>query len=660
MPSSFRSIDGTGNNEAHPSWGSAGTNLLRIAPASYSDNIDDPTVGQPARPSPRTISNALADEGEEREINNRLMSAMIYGWGQFLDHDIDLTTNASPAETFNIAVPAGDPYFDPHNTGTQVIPFRRSSYDPSTGTSAGNRRQQTNVITAWIDGSQIYGSDTVTADKLRTHIGGKLKTSPGELLPLNNSAYFPSGPLPMANDAHIIPDDQMFAAGDVRANENIELLSLHTLFVREHNRLADLIATANPTFDDTTIYQTARAWVIAELQAITYNEWLPALLGVGAMPAYQGYNANINPGIANEFSTAVFRVGHTMLGDDVEFLNNNGQEVAEEMPLFEAFFNPPALTATGVGPILKYLVSDPSSEVDSTVVNSVRNFLFGPPGAGGFDLASLNIQRGRDHGLADYNTVRQAYGLPRINNFNQITSDPQLRQRLRDMYGNVNNIDLWVGALAEDHVPGTSTGPLIQRALVDQFSRLRDGDSFWYQRVFSGAQLAELNNTKLTDIIARNTEINNLQNSAFFFRVAVNGRVFNDVNWNGVCDSGEHGLNNRTLELLNEDGEVIATTTTDNQGYFNYDVLDGLGLGEYVVRQVMPNGWQCTTQPALEVTLTRGEQFMGGADFGNAKPAPPIVFFPSTGSSASFIVPNIGPVSTMNEEASFSDFGVLP
>ena len=162
-------------------------------------------------------------------------------------------------------------------------------------------------------------------------------------------------------------------------------------------------------------------------------------------------------------------------------------------------------------------------------------------------------------------------------------------------------------------MPGTSTGPLIQRALVDQFSRLRDGDSFWYQRVFSGAQLAELNNTKLTDIIARNTEINNLQNSAFFFRVAVNGRVFNDVNWNGVCDSGEHGLNNRTLELLNEDGEVIATTTTDNQGYFNYDVLDGLGLGEYVVRQVMPNGWQCTTQPALEVTLTRGEQFMAMA-----------------------------------------------
>src|SRR5262249_11527103 len=153
-----------------------------------------------------------------------------------------------------------------------------------------------------------------------------------------------------------------------------------------------------------------------------------------------GYNPNVNPGIANEFSTAAFRLGHSLLGDDIEFLGNNGLPVADEVALAQAFFNPTLLAANGADPILKYLSSDPSSELDSTVVNSVRNFLFGPPGSGGLDLASLNIQRGRDHGLADYNTMRAAYGLPRVTSFAQITSNPDVQAKLRQLYGSVNNI----------------------------------------------------------------------------------------------------------------------------------------------------------------------------------------------------------------------------
>src|SRR5262249_26135314 len=155
-------------------------------------------------------------------------------------------------------------------------------------------------------------------------------------------------------------------------------------------------------------------------------------------------------GIANEFSTALFRLGHSMLGDDIEFINNDGTAFREGIPLNVGFFNPPQITQdnTGVGRILKYLASDPSSEVDNSITDPVRNFLFGAPGSGGFDLASLNIQRGRDHGLPDYNTVRAALGLPRVNSFGQITSDNGLQRKLHDLYGNVDNIDLWVGALA--------------------------------------------------------------------------------------------------------------------------------------------------------------------------------------------------------------------
>src|SRR5207249_6828506 len=143
------------------------------------------------------------------------------------------------------------------------------------------------------------------------------------------------------------------------------------------------------------------------------------------------------------FSTAAFRLGHSLLGDDVEFLDNNGRPVAEEVPLSEAFSNPPLVTANGIEPILKYLSSDPSSELDTQVVNSVRNFLFGPPGSGGLDLASLNIARGRDHGLPDYNSVRAAYGLPRVRSFTDITRDAQIQTKLQSLYGSVDNIDLW-------------------------------------------------------------------------------------------------------------------------------------------------------------------------------------------------------------------------
>src|SRR5262249_1447595 len=160
------------------------------------------------------------------------------------------------------------------------------------------------------------------------------------------------------------------------------------------------------------------------------------------------------------------------------------------------------------------------------VVDSVRNFLFGPPGAGGLDLASLNIQRGRDNGLADYNTIRAAYGLPRVTDFSQITANLDLQAKLTALYGSVNTIDARVGMLAEDHVAGGSTGPLVRAILVDQFTRLRDGGRYWYERTYSGAALQTLENTTLADVIRRNTTLTNVQSNVFFFRVGINGTVF--------------------------------------------------------------------------------------------------------------------------------------
>ena len=377
--------------------------------------------------------------------------------------------------------------------------------------STPNPRQQVNQISAFLDASMIYGSDTNRAMALRTLTGGMLKTSSGSLLPLNTGGY------ENANDAHIFPDAQLFLAGDVRANENTELTSLHTLFVREHNLLATAIAAANRGLNDEQIYQRARRLVIAEIQAITFQEFLPALMGANSVRPYPGYRPEVNPGLATEFSTAAFRVGHTLINDDIQFLNNNAEAIRDGLALAFAFFNPAPLKEVGPDPLLKYLATDNTQEVDTQLVEGLRNFLFGPPGAGGLDLASLNIQRGRDHGLADYNTVRVAYGLPKVTDVSQITSDPGLQNKLRSLYGSPDSMDLWVAGLAENHLPGSSLGPTFQKIISHQFERTRDGDFQWYERVFSGKQLAALRATRLSDLIRRNTSLTKIQSNVFLF-----------------------------------------------------------------------------------------------------------------------------------------------
>jgi len=600
----YRSIDGTGNNLANPEWGSAGQQLLRVAPAEYGDGVSTPAGAD--RPSAREISNLVSAHSDEATPNDRGTTAYIYIWGQFLDHDLDLTRTATPRESFPIDVPAGDPFFDPDGTGTQTLPFNRSVYDASTGTDASNPRQQLNQITAWIDGSMIYGSDATTATSLRTFTGGLLKTSDGDLPPTDAAGNF--------------------LAGDIRANENVELTSMHALFVREHNRLAAQYAAQDPSLTDEELYQKARATVIAEIQVVTYNEWLPALLGSNALDAYRGYDPTVNPGIANEFSTAAFRL-HTTINDDVEFFDNDGRPVTfsyvndagetvtveGEVALSDAFFNPDLLRGSGVDTILKYAASTHSEEFDTQIVDSLRNFLVTRP-VGGVDLAALNIQRGRDHGLADYNTVRAAYGLPRVTSFAQITSDLDLQAALEEAYGTVDNIDLWVGAMAEDHVRGGSTGPLVKAILADQFERLRDGDRFWYQRVFSGRELAQLERTTLSDIIERNTGVEGLQEDVFFFKAEVRGQVFDDRNGDGAQGRSERGLAGVAVELVNDEGEVIATTRTGRDGTYRFDQFRE--TGDYQVRVVVPAGRAATTEATRDVLVSTGDQVVRGVDFG--------------------------------------------
>lgn len=493
FPRDLRSQDGSGNNRAHPEWGRTGSEMRRSTAVGYEDGAGSPAGA--GRPSARAISNAVA-AAEGSRPNARGASDFIWQWGQFLDHDLDLTLTADPKEPFNIDVPLGDPQFDPTGTGTATIPLSRSM-----STTVGGVRQQVNAITVYIDASQVYGSDEETARALRTLDGtGRLRTSAGNLLPVDESSFF--------------------VAGDIRVNEQVGLIAMQTLFLREHNAWADRIREDHPELADEQIYQQARAIVGAEMQVVTYNEFLPVLLGRGALRPYRGYRPQVNAGIENAFATAAYRLGHSMLSSTLLRLGANGRSIAQgNIALAAAFFNPDAVRQVGIDPYLRGMAGQRAQEIDNQVVDAVRNFLFGPPGAGGFDLASLNIQRGRDHGLPGYNQARADFGLPRVASFAEISASPAVQVKLASVYDSVDDVDLWVGGLAEDHVPGAMVGETFFVILRDQFERLRDGDRFWYESYLPRDLVQMVREQTLARIIRRNTSIGaELQTNVFLVR----------------------------------------------------------------------------------------------------------------------------------------------
>jgi hypothetical protein len=260
--------------------------------------------------------------------------------------------------------------------------------------------------------------------------------------------------------------------------------------------------------------------VIAELQHITIDEFVPALFGNAAgIGRYTGYDPRVNPGVSAVFSTAAYRVGHTLLSPSIQRLDASGNSIPEgPLRLRDSFFAvaPPLVSANGIEPFLRGVAAQKAQELDSKVIDEVRNFLFGLPGAGGLDLISLNLQRGRDLGLPDFNTVRRDFGLPRITGFGQITKDRALAAALRQLYGDVGSIDPFAGMFAEDHLRGYNIGPTLLAVFTDQFRRVRAGDRFWYERILDGDELERVRQTRLSDIIKRNTSIDSIQDNVFF------------------------------------------------------------------------------------------------------------------------------------------------
>jgi peroxidase len=488
----FRSIDGSNNNLADPTLNQANTDFARVGPANFADGFNEMTPG----PNPRTISNivvAQEDTGEDgphlMDDNGVALSGMMYAWGQFIDHDLDLQ-KSDTTKDISIPVPAGDPFLT-----ASSIPLTRAAIDPATGVP-GHPATAINTVTGWMDGSQIYGSNAATAASLRT-ADGHMKMSEGDNLPIVDT---PQGPA--------------FAAGDVRAQENPDLTALQVLFVREHNYQVDRLHEEHPNWSGDKLYETAKAITTAEMVNITYSEFLPHLLGEDALERYHGYDPKVDPRITEEFAGAAFRFGHSIVSDEISAISNLGVFTSEQT-LAKSFFEDTAtFNATGADGLLRHLSGDLANLLDARIVDGLRNFLVDPPD--GLDLAAINIQRGHDLGLGTLNQTREALGLTPYTSFDQLSSDPETAAAFEKAYGSIDAVDLWAGGLAEDHAEGAVIGPTFGKIIGDQFTALRDGDRYYFENQnFDRQTLNEIKHTTLSDLILRNTDTTAMQSDAF-------------------------------------------------------------------------------------------------------------------------------------------------
>lgn len=566
-PMSWRAANGVGVNPTHLEWGSTGSILGRAVPAAHGDNIS--SLAGPNRPGPREISNAVCATPGSGPADETGLSDYNWLWGQFITHDIDFTTTSNgrttdAVEFAHIPVPVDDPIMNPNGVEWAEMMFFRSVYLEGTGTSENNPREHPNNITTWIDASVIYGSTQGRADWLRTYEGGLLKVSnwtEGDLLPLAEPDDATAPGMSFAG----FSGDKKFVTGDVRANEHIALLAMHVIFHREHNRLADDIAARNPDWSDEQIYQRARKIVAAEIGVITFDGFLPSL-GI-TMPAYSGFNASMDPAMRSVFATVAFRMGHSQIGDNLLRLQDDRSPIAAgNLKLKDGFWTTsPVTDEGGVDPLLRGLAANTQPANDLLFGDNLRNQLFGFPGGLGADLCAIDIQRGRDHGVPDYNTIRVAFGLPALTNFSQISSDNATNAELEALYGDIDDIDPLIGMLAEDHPSDGVLGETMKAVIMDQFVRIRDGDSHWWEADPELESIRDdLRDTTLSDVILRNTDIRDLQCDVFFAETNVN---------NMDCGGSGNNAPHTPAQYVSSNGEPTDGTEIEGESGIKFDPM---------------------------------------------------------------------------------------
>ena len=526
----FRTADGTCNNLQNPLWGASNTAFSRLCPSAYEDGMQIP-VGYTQQttdpfgqgwPSARHISDQIAEDMPVRAPLSHFVTSM----SQLVAHDLDLmgefdTTACEETcdlEEFRsfcypILVHRRDPVFGRRgdNMG-QCLPLTRSVGECIQ--SSGNNsvftmpRQQINQVTHYLDGSAIYGSTTPAMAGLRSFQCGQMRVS--------QRAGTNKGDPPFIFGGFLSPQGlPFFAFGDLRGNSITALMTLQTIYIREHNRLAREFASMNPCWDDERIFQEARKIVGALVQITTYEEMLPIVYG-GPMfrryiGQYKGYDPNVRGTVHNEFANAGLRFGHSLLSDSFARLDSDGNPLPiGPLGLRESFINTlQYFISGGTDPILRGYLQDRSKASDE-FVNRVFTTQFMAPTEDslGQDVAARDIQRGREHGFPSYRhyarLCEERYGVAP-------TFSRRSARKLRAVYGNQafnNGMDLYMASLAEEHLDGSNIGPTHACLLAITFNDIRAGDRFWWQNpgIFTECQRDSLATIKLSKVICDNAE----------------------------------------------------------------------------------------------------------------------------------------------------------
>ncbi|XP_043411451.1 dual oxidase 1 isoform X1 [Prionailurus bengalensis] len=528
-------FDGWYNNLMEHRWGSKGSRLQRLVPASYADGVYQP-LREPHLPNPRDLSNtAMRGPAGQASLRNRTVLGVFFGY-HVLSDLVSVETPGCPAEFLNIHIPPGDPVFDPDQRGDVVLPFQRSRWDPETGQSPSNPRDLTNEVTGWLDGSAIYGSSHSWSDALRSFSGGQLASGPDPAFPRNAQSPLLMWTPPDPATGQRGPQG-LYAFGAERGNRDPFLQALGLLWFRYHNVWAQRLAREHPRWGDEELFQHARKRVIATYQNIALYEWLPSFLQK-TPPKYAGYSPFLDPNISPEFLAASEQFFSTMVPPGVYMRNaschfqeviNRNSSISRALRVCNSYWSrehPNLQRAEDVDALLLGMASQIAEQEDHVVVEDVLDFWPGSLKFSRTDYLASCLQRGRDLGLPSYTKARTALGLPPITRWQDI--NPALSQTNHTvleataaLYNqDLSRLELLPGGLLESH---GDPGPLFSAIVLNQFVRLRDGDRYWFENtrngLFSEEEIVEIRNTSLRDVLVAviNTSPSALQPNVFFW-----------------------------------------------------------------------------------------------------------------------------------------------
>ncbi|CAG9857400.1 unnamed protein product [Phyllotreta striolata] len=542
----YRSSDGSCNHVEAAARGESHTAFSRLTRPNYKDSIETPkrSVTKASMPSARKISNALVNyESSPHDY----LTAMFPAWGMFVEHDLarfassvmvhfndsfrccdELGFNLAPrythAQCMPVQVPQDDRYYS--NIRLECMSYVRSMAAIRGDCSLGHLEQQ-NLATHYLDGSQLYGTHASKSTDLRRRRDGRLESESIEGV----------GEFPGAMERCPIEDGVCFESGDPRVNFLPQSAVLYAIWLREHNRLAAELAELNRHWDDERLYQEARRIVVAEMQRITYEEWLPHLLDAEKMKEIDSidtYDESIDPSVSNEFAAAAVRALYSMIGSQ-EALRDD--------------YNNPKMAVERFDGVVEEMARRSADNIDLNYSEDLIDQLFSN-GDFGYDLVSLDVQRGRDNGLPGYNAYRELCGLKKAQNFDDLTdvipeSEALILSRV---YQHVDDIDLLIGGLCERPAGDSLAGPTLSCILGDQFGRTKRGDRYFYAnrdqpKPFGELQLAEIRKATLAGVICGNADLAVIQPSVF--------RRIDDNNMPVSCD----GIEKVDLAAWREDRE---------------------------------------------------------------------------------------------------------